>query len=423
MSSAQQQKIHHQAMIGRGQTEGKSQPDPRGKKKPAKQNTHQLDTGEQLLEAASQGKTKIVKRLLDTHASTNFANAVGETPLMKACSLAEDGARPRITALLLAKGCNIDHQDSSRQTALMKAVQSQDKGLVKELLSHNADITLEDYEGNTALCHAAITGNTDIIKTILVEWKRHKLPIDCKNMRGLTPLLLAAQNGHLQGAELLVEMGGASSTIRDLDNFMTAGEWLKQSSFCTADDIKFLSPLHIRHRKHKKRVKTLSDYLDDGLTASSSPDMYKLKHDLDKNSFNLPVIKSHAQSHDPPASRKQFSNTGTKSMFDLPTIATSFSSAISPHDRTVPELRQVDGIPRSRAQATNYLAKRKTFLNPNRRGKFYAEGSLEPLQSGPNPKKLSRMNSFCEDSEELNLTMDLRRSGTLPPLEPELGKE
>lgn len=423
----QQQKIHHQVAMGRGQSEGKIQPDARGKIKPAKQTSH-LDTGEQLLEAVTQGKPNIVKRLLDTHANTNFANAAGETPLIKACSLAEGDTRGKIVALLLTKGsCNVNHQDSSRQTALMKAVQSRDRGLVKDLLSHKADVVLEDCEGNTALCHAAIVGSLDIIRAMLAEWKRHKLPIDCKNMRGLTPLLLAAQNGHLQGAKLLVEMGGASSTIRDLDNFMTAAEWLQQSSFCGADDINFLSPPHLQHSgKHKKRVKTLSDYLeDDSLTTASSPDMYAFKHKFDKDDLNLPVIKSHDQPHDqPPASRRQYSNAA-KSMFDIPTLATAFSSTKSSafsHGKPVPISRQaklLDGIPQSRTLGTNCLAKRKSFLNPNRRGKFYAEGSLEPLQSGPNPKKLSRINSFCEDAEELDVMTNLRRSGTLPPLEPQ----
>ena len=110
------------------------------------------------------------------------------------------------------------------------------------LLEAHSDISLEDSDGNNALCHAARLGYEEILQRLVREFKRSKVSVDQKNMHGLTPLLLACQEGHLICARILVCEGGASPTIRDLDNFMNAEEWMTLSGFFTSAELAFLSP-------------------------------------------------------------------------------------------------------------------------------------------------------------------------------------
>ena len=374
-----------------------------------------LNLSLQLLEAIQQGKAKIVKRLLDSRVDINVVTDSGQSPLLLACSLKESVNREKITSLLLDRGCQINLPDRAGVTALMIAVDNQDEGLVSKLLEKGADVGLSDFEGNTALCHAAKIGDPNILRTILHETQRHKINIDQKNMRGLTPLLIAAQNGHLEAAKILVEKGKASSTIRDLDNFMTPEDWMKQTSFYSPSDLSFLSP-RMRHKRSKKGIKTLADYLssDDLESTGSSPNVYEFRLDeasSHQSSITLPHITSH---HDP------VSGKSTKSMFDLPSLATSKQS-VTPsfsHGKPVPLTRlsndhhpTLTKNPKADLFQSNYLRKRKTMLGPIRRSKFYSEGSLEPLSS--RPPSLLRMDSVSEETSDI-LGSSMKCSQPLP---------
>ena len=374
-----------------------------------------LNLSLQLLEAIQQGKAKIVKRLLDSRVDINVVTESGQSPLLLACSLKESVNREKITSLLLDRGCQINLPDRAGVTALMIAIDNQDEGLVSKLLEKGADVGLSDFEGNTALCHAAKIGDPNILRTILHETQRHKINIDQKNMRGLTPLLIAAQNGHLEAAKILVEKGKASSTIRDLDNFMTPEDWMKQTSFCSPSDLSFLSP-RMRHKRSKKGIKTLADYLssDDLESTGSSPNVYEFRLDgasSHESSITLPHITSH---HDPVAGKS------AKSMFDLPSLATSRQSTTPSfsHGKPVPLTRQSNDYhptltknPKTDLFQSNYLRKRKTLLGPIRRSKFYSEGSLEPLSS--RPPSLLRMDSVSEETSDI-LGSSMKRSQPLP---------
>ena len=384
-----------------------------GKVKP--QVSH-LNLSLQLLEAIQQGKAKIIKRLLDSRVDINVVTESGQSPLLLACSLKESVNREKITSLLLDRGCQINLPDRAGVTALMIAVDSQDESLVSKLLEKGADVGLSDFEGNTALCHAAKIGDSNILRTILCETQRHKIHVDQKNMRGLTPLLIAAQNGHLEVAKILVEKGKASLTIRDLDNFMTAEDWMKQTSFYSPSDLSFLSP-RMRHKRSKKGIKTLADYLsNDELesTGSSSPNVYEFRLDgasSHQSSITLPHITSH---HDP------IGGKSAKSMFDLPSLATSKQSTTPSfsHGKPVPLTRlsndrhpTLTKSPKADLFQSNYLRKRKTMLGPIRRSKFYSEGSLEPLSS--KPPSLLRMDSVSEETSDI-LGSSMKRSQPLP---------
>ena len=125
---------------------------------------------------------------------------------------------------------------------------------------------MQDCYGNTALCYAAEIGTEETVRALTEATLTQGAPIDHRNMRGLTPLLIACRNGHLSVARILVTKGGASPKIRDLDNFMTAAELMKKSGPFSESEIKFLFPAsrklsHYRKQCQQKGIKTLSHFL------------------------------------------------------------------------------------------------------------------------------------------------------------------
>ena len=387
------------------------------KEKPS--STTHLDLSSQLFDAILQSKPKIVKRLMDARVDPNAINDLGETPLILACGTDDKSARDKMTTMLLNRGANVNTQDKDGNTPLMMAARKEDEELVSMLVEKGSDVSLMNNEGNTALCYAAIKGVVNIARRFVKEGRKCKLPIDHKNMQGLTPLLLAAQRGHLEVARVLVKDGGASLTIRDLDNFMTAEEWMKEASFYTPEEMSFLSPRG-RHRRAKKGVKTLAHFASEG-SDSIFQDQKKITTPY-QAPFTFPLIQHGLQMQ-----TLSSQDDATKSMFDLPSISSTHQTWPSSRAKPVSlgKLNHVnEHVPNSTNTVTSdlyhspYRSKRKSFIGPNRRSKFYAEGSLQPLEQKSQPHQLRRMNSRTDKSTGIGLndSMDLRRNGSLPPL-------
>lgn len=371
-----------------------------------------VDLKKQLLESVVLCKPKIVKRLMDVRVDPNCLNELGETPLIIACQLEDDEARKKISSLLLKRDACVNLQDISGNTALSNAVKKVDEHLVEVLLEKGADISLTTGDGNSILCYAAISGSTRITKLILKEVLKYKLPVDHKNMQGLTPLLLAAQNGHLDVARILVKDGKASVTIRDLDNFMTAEQWLKHVGGYSPQEIAFLSPKGRHRTKKAAGAKSLLESVE----SESSPDIFGIQkvtqNGKESNPFSLPHIPTQA-------SHSQQSDS-TRSMFELPLIR-STSSLSNPDSKFRTEHLPVSRASKHDIFSSSYLNKRKSIIEHNKKSKFYAKGSLEPLpmeDAHPPPPLLKRTNSMIESPKEINVgDIRIQKQNTrLPPL-------
>jgi len=83
----------------------------------------------------------------------------------------------------------------------------------------------KDNEGNTALHHAAASGNYPITRMVIEQMKKYRLDIDQRNNARETPLILAEKFGHIECAVLLQESGKASTAARDDHVFKNAEEW------------------------------------------------------------------------------------------------------------------------------------------------------------------------------------------------------
>lgn len=401
--------------------------------------TSHVDVNSQLLEAVQQERPRVVRRLLDSKADPNSCNSNNESPLILACSVQEEEARTTIVRHLLKKGADVNIQDRTGQTALMKAVIQNDVPTVIALLDSHADVTLQDCDGNNALCHAALQGNDDIIHRIVSEFKSRKLDVDKRNMRGLTPLLIACQEGHMGCARVLVLDGGASPKIRDLDNFMTAKEMMRMSGVsCSSPELAFLSPTarkrsYYRKQRQLRGLKTLSDYPLpfelDGEGTSSSPNVFSYRQEVEcdgigrrKNTV-LPEISetppsqvhsfslvSHSESH---------SSSPSKSMFDV-LAAKLEAPPAPPHKKASVPIRRPSRpeVPFSMVKAdlyhSPYLAKRQCYLNRDRRSEFYRRGSLEPLDFNAK-EKLSQLRTQQARQEQKGAAASVRHNA-LPPL-------
>lgn len=141
-----------------------------------------------LMISARLGNLDLLETLLANRASVNRRNQFGDTALLlavlkgqieavqalidKGADLNSSGWTPlhytvfadsrEITALLIAKGANLDTRAPNGQTALMLAVKFGKTDLVRQLIDAEADVDLADYEGVSPLQLARKLGHVEI---------------------------------------------------------------------------------------------------------------------------------------------------------------------------------------------------------------------------------------------------------------------
>ena len=375
----------------------------------------------QLLEAVRLEKPRIVKRLLDNKISCGVTNEYGETPLHLACATAGEEARGKMASQLLAYGCDVNALDRDGRTALMRAVEKGDGDLVRLLLENQSDAGVEDSQGDTALFYAARGGKPDIVRRLVREARRAKRDIDHKNMRGLTALLVAAREGHVDASRILAEEGNASLTVRDLDNFMTAEEWLLDAGY-GEDEASFLSPKTRRRNRHRKVVKTLSEYIAE--EKESRPFGRSSKSGPIPSVFGergrVNTLHYSSQSNSSEQQRKS-------SMFDFPSVGGTRKKSSTQNPFSLTQQRMHGGDMATHKHGlfnSPYLARRNSFVSPNRTSQYYTEGALEPISSVdkhqiatatssslPSRPTLSRTHSIDEGAQS-----EFSQQPTLPPL-------
>lgn len=349
-----------------------------------------LDHNAQLLEAITQAKPRLVRRLLCSKSDPNYqGGAKMMSPLMLACEITDEDTRESIIELLLGKNAIIDLQDTSGQTAIMKAVLINDITTVRNFLKHGGDIMIEDADANSSLSYSAEMGCTECLRILVEEGKRRKnFNIDHQNLQGLTPLLLAAREGHLEAVKVLVE-GGASLSMRDLEHFMNAQEWMKLSGCFSALELEFLNPSskkknYYRQERMKRGIKTLADYLptlnENGGT--DSPNVFAMHQPEASGSsaFQFPQLQSEAilSSADPPL-KSMFS-------FDAPVASKKQSSPLTVTGygrKTFPSVSSV----KTDLYKSSYLSRRKSILLKNSSSSGYHSGALAPLSDTASDKR------------------------------------
>ncbi|XP_028977866.1 caskin-1 isoform X2 [Esox lucius] len=166
--------------------------------------------------------------------------------------------RPGKTKLLgTAKRINVNFQDADGLSALHHAALSGNKELISLLLESQATVDIKDQNGMRPLHYAAWQGKTEPMKMLLKAGSSVNIQSD----EGQIPLHLSAQHGHYDGSEMLLQHQSnpcisdtAGKTPLDLAcEFGRVGvvQLLLSSNMCAAmiepkpSDPNGISPLHL----------------------------------------------------------------------------------------------------------------------------------------------------------------------------------
>jgi ankyrin repeat protein len=174
--------------------------------------------------AVKYGHYNAAKVLLNAGAAPNLTNTIapnfsnsGFTPLMYAANhglIYEDVDWAAMATLLLGNGADPNIINSHSQTALDYASYLKDEAVVAALKKGGAKDDTKVYAGmspDETLLKAAQLGDADKARKVLADDGANPNYADIKN--GVTPLLAATYEGHLEVVKLLIENGGEVNNV------------------------------------------------------------------------------------------------------------------------------------------------------------------------------------------------------------------
>lgn len=153
--------------------------------------------------AIRQGNLETVQKLLAAQANPNavIREMMNTTPLITATEI----GNYQIVKALLAANADVNSAQSQNFVALHYAVQNGKPNIVRMLLEYHASPDKVAEGGITPLIIAANFGHLDILK-LLLETKP-KVDVNKRNDHGETALFLAAQEGYLEIVQALLQAG------------------------------------------------------------------------------------------------------------------------------------------------------------------------------------------------------------------------
>lgn len=156
--------------------------------------------------ASAVGDPETLKLLLAYGAQVNAANIHDETPLLWALIEPDTSARREKIAALVKARVHINHPNVDGETALHQSFR--DNKVTQFLLKHGADVNAINIYEWTPLHYAALYDDFIASTQHLLA---HNANPNAADDEGLTPLHLTIQNGSIQTAALLIEVGANRS--------------------------------------------------------------------------------------------------------------------------------------------------------------------------------------------------------------------
>ncbi len=125
---------------------------------------------DKVLEACTRGDLQFVEKYIQSGGDVNVRDCFGYSPLHNAI-LPHKVESLNIVIMLLAAGADPNAKEEvSGRTPLHKAIQEGNNDVIEELLkSDKLEINVQDYDGNTALHHAANKSDPELISILLLK--------------------------------------------------------------------------------------------------------------------------------------------------------------------------------------------------------------------------------------------------------------
>ena len=134
---------------------------------------------------------------------------MGYTPLHSAT---DNGHTECVKLLLAHPDIQVDAQDSTDETALIKACRKNNTDIAKVLLMKGADVNLKNNNGMTALHRAAKCGDDEQMEKLL---NILSINVNVQDENGWTPLHFAAYTGHIECVNILLNAQGIDVNINN----------------------------------------------------------------------------------------------------------------------------------------------------------------------------------------------------------------
>jgi ankyrin repeat protein len=143
------------------------------------------------------GCESVVSKLLDKELDIQATSRDGSSPL----HIAAGQGHEEVVVVLLRRGAAVDAQDNENATALMRASAAGHERVVSLLLGAKASLRDSNKAGMNALHLAAWNGKKGVVEILLRHDSRRNTLIGNSN----TPLTLAAQRGHFDVVQALID--------------------------------------------------------------------------------------------------------------------------------------------------------------------------------------------------------------------------
>lgn len=173
-------------------------------------NTHTL------MQAAENGDTAVVGKLLAQGVDINLQDKLGHTALMFAAGMGHTAT----LKLLLDGGADHGIRNRVGTTALMRAVAEGHTDAAQELLDRGADVNVKRQDGTTALALAASFGHAEIVRALLdkgadVSAKdfRHSTALDYASSKDYTNIVQLLRAGE----PVIVDAPETNQTVKQVD--------------------------------------------------------------------------------------------------------------------------------------------------------------------------------------------------------------
>lgn len=162
-----------------------------------------------LYAAARRGDADALASLVDEigDIDTRFTN--GYTPLMWAARVGHTVA----ASLLIGNqpGAKVDAVNEFCATALCEAVDNGNTEVAKLLVTSGANPNAQDIRGNTPMMLAARGGHVEAMRSLLEAGP----DLEVQNGQGQTALMWAVVGGTVKAVRLLLEKGASAATVDD----------------------------------------------------------------------------------------------------------------------------------------------------------------------------------------------------------------